>query len=64
MKTQRFQDVKDSLKYMSMAELQEISDDLSNLISVLTTRQVAIEDTISERLEESIGLFFEHDDAS
>jgi len=35
-----------------MDELQEMSDHLTDLIQVLITRQIAIEDTIMERLEE------------
>lgn len=34
-----------------MEELQEMSDDLSKLISVLMTRQVAVEDAILDMLE-------------
>jgi hypothetical protein len=34
-----------------MEELQAMSDDLGNLISVLMTRQVAIEDEICDRFE-------------
>ena len=36
---------------MTMEELQEMSDDLNKLISVLMTRQVAVEDTILDMLE-------------
>jgi hypothetical protein len=36
---------------MGMEELQEMSDNLSDLISVLMTRQVAVEDEILDRLE-------------
>ena len=35
-----------------MDELQDMSDQLTDLIQVLITRQIAIEDTIMERLEE------------
>lgn len=55
MEPQRLRDIKKSLDDMSMEELQEMSDDLSNLISVLMTRQVAIEDTILDRLEEAFA---------
>jgi len=55
MEPQRLRDIKQSLDDMSMEELQEMSDDLSNLISVLMTRQVAIEDTILDRLEEAFA---------
>jgi hypothetical protein len=51
MDPQRIRDIKNSLHDMSMEELQDMSDDLSDLISVLVTRQVAIEDTILDRLE-------------
>jgi hypothetical protein len=53
MDPQRIRDIKKSLHDMSMEELQDMSDDLSDLISVLVTRQVAIEDTILDRLESS-----------
>jgi nitrate reductase NapAB chaperone NapD len=52
MEPQRFKDIKKSLGEMSIEELQEMSDDLDKLISVLMTRQVAIEDTILDKLEE------------
>lgn len=51
MEPQRLRDIKKSLNDMTLEELQEMSDDLSNLISVLMTRQVAIEDTILDMLE-------------
>ncbi len=51
MEPQRINDIKKSLHDMTMEELQEMSDDLGNLIAVLVTRQVAIEDTILDRLE-------------
>lgn len=51
MEPQRIRDIKSSLDNASMEELQEMSDNLSNLISVLMTRQVAIEDAILDRLE-------------
>jgi len=51
MEPQRIRDIKASLNDMSMEELQDMSDDLSALISVLITRQVAVEDTILDRLE-------------
>ena len=51
MEPQRLRDIKASLNDMTLEELQDMSDDLSNLISVLMTRQVAIEDTILDRLE-------------
>jgi len=34
-----------------MEELQQMSDNLNDLIQVLVTRQVAVEDTILDRLE-------------
>jgi hypothetical protein len=51
MEPQRLRDIKKSLNEMTLEELQEMSDDLSHLISVLMTRQVAIEDTILDMLE-------------
>ena len=51
MEPQRIKDIKASLYDMSIEELQDMSDDLSALISVLITRQVAVEDTILDRLE-------------
>lgn len=51
MRPQRIRDIKSALDDMTMEELQEMSDDLNKLISVLITRQVAIEDAILDRLE-------------
>lgn len=51
MEPQRIRDIKESLDGMSMEELQQMSDNLNDLIQVLVTRQVAIEDTILDRLE-------------
>jgi hypothetical protein len=51
MEPQRIRDIKTSLKDMSMEDLQEMSDNLNDLIHVLHTRQVAIEDAILDRLE-------------
>jgi hypothetical protein len=51
MEPQRFSKIKESLKDMSIEELQEMSNDLEKLISVLMTRQVAIQDTILDQLE-------------
>lgn len=51
MEPQRIRDIKKALDDMNMEELQEMSDNLSNLISVLITRQVAVEDAILDRLE-------------
>lgn len=51
MQPQRIRDIKESLDGMSMEELQQMSDNLNDLIQVLVTRQVAIEDTILDRLE-------------
>lgn len=48
---QSMNDIKASLQDMPMDELQEMSDDLTELISVLISRQVAIEAVISDRLE-------------
>lgn len=54
MQPQRISDIKESLENMSLEELQEMSDNLNSLIQVLTTRQVAVEDAILDRL----GLVF------
>ena len=51
MKPQRISAIKASLHDMNLEELQEMSDDLSALIQVLSTRQVAVEDVILDRLE-------------
>lgn len=51
MKRQRIHDIQSSLDGMTMEELQEISDNLNDLIQVLITRQVAVEDVILSRLE-------------
>lgn len=55
MEPQRINAIKASLYDMSMEELQDMSDDLSSLISVLITRQVAIEDAILDRLESAFA---------
>lgn len=55
MEPQRIRDIKASLYDMSMEELQFMSDDLSDLISVLITRQVAVEDAILDRLESAFA---------
>jgi hypothetical protein len=55
MEPQRFTTIKASLGTMSIEELQDMSDDLEKLISVLMTRQVAIEDTILDKLEEAFS---------
>ncbi len=52
---QRISTIKESLQDMTLEELQNMSDDLTNLIQVLVTRQVAIEDVILERLEEAFS---------
>ena len=51
MKPQRISAIKASLHDMSLEELQDMSGDLDDLIQVLITRQVAVEDTILDRLE-------------
>jgi hypothetical protein len=51
MEPQRIRAIKESLSDMSMEELQEMSDGLHDLIHVLYTRQIAIEDVILDRLE-------------
>jgi len=56
MEPQRIRDIKDSLNGMSLEELQEMSDNLNDLIQVLITRQVAIEDTILDRLESAFAI--------
>jgi hypothetical protein len=50
-------EIKESLKEMPMHELEQMSTNLSRLLQVLMARQVAVEDTILERLEEA----FSHD---
>ena len=55
MEPQRIKDIKASLHDMTMEELQDMSDDLSDLISVLITRQVAVEDAILDRLESAFA---------
>jgi len=55
MEPQRIKKIKESLYDMSLDELQDMSDDLNSLISVLITRQVAVEDEILERLETAFG---------
>jgi hypothetical protein len=55
MEPQRIRDIKASLYDMTMEELQDMSDDLNDLISVLITRQVAIEDAILDRLESAFA---------
>jgi hypothetical protein len=47
----RLTKIKESLKDMSLEELQDMSQNLTNLISVLMTRQVAVEDSILDRLD-------------
>ena len=56
MEPQRIRDIKQSLDTMSMEELQEMSTNLSDLIQVLVTRQVAVEDAILDRLEASFAI--------
>ena len=51
MEPKRIKDIQASLENMSMEELQEMADNLHDLIHVLYTRQVAIEDAILNRLE-------------
>jgi Holliday junction resolvasome RuvABC endonuclease subunit len=51
MEPQRLKKIKESLDNMTLEELQSMSDDLTKLISVLVTRQVAIEDVILDRLD-------------
>jgi len=51
MEPQRIRDIKESLDGMSMEELQQMSNNLNDLIQVLVTRQVAVEDAILDRLE-------------
>lgn len=36
---------------MSLEELQDMSENLTNLIAVLMTRQMAVEDSILDRLD-------------
>jgi hypothetical protein len=56
MEPQRISDIKKSLDGMSMEELQQMSNNLSDLIQVLVTRQVAVEDAILDRLEASFAI--------
>ena len=56
MEPQRIRDIKQSLDTMSMEELQEMSTNLSDLIQVLVTRQVAVEDAILDRLETAFAI--------
>lgn len=56
MDPQRISDIKKSLDGMSMEELQQMSNNLSDLIQVLVTRQVAVEDAILDRLETSFAI--------
>ena len=56
MEPQRISDIKKSLDGMSMEELQQMSNNLSDLIQVLVTRQVAVEDAILDRLETSFAI--------
>ena len=51
MEPQRLTKIKESLKDMSLEELQDLSENLTSLISVLMTRQVAVEDSILDRLD-------------
>lgn len=51
MEPQRLTKIKESLKDMSLEELQGMSENLTSLISVLMTRQVAVEDSILDRLD-------------
>jgi nitrate reductase NapAB chaperone NapD len=51
MEPQRFGKIKQSLEEIPLEELQEMSNDLEKLITVLMTRQVAIQDAILDRLE-------------
>jgi hypothetical protein len=56
MEPQRISDIKKSLDGMSMEELQQMSNNLSDLIQVLVTRQVTVEDAILDRLETSFAI--------
>lgn len=56
MEPQRIKDIKQSLDDMSMDELEDMSDNLNRLIQVLTTRQVAVEDSILDRLEAAFAI--------
>jgi hypothetical protein len=51
MTRQRIDSIKRSLEDMTLKELQDMSDNLDDLISVLTIRQIAIGDTIMDRLD-------------
>jgi HPt (histidine-containing phosphotransfer) domain-containing protein len=56
MEPQRISDIKKSLDGMSMEELQQMSNNLSDLIQVLVARQVAVEAAILDRLETSFAI--------
>jgi len=56
MEPQRISDIKKSLDGMSMEELQQMSNNLSDLIQVLVTRQVAVEAAVLDRLEASFAI--------
>ena len=51
MEHQRVYDIKKSLEDMSMEELEIMGKDLDKLVHVLISRQIAVEETILERLE-------------
>jgi hypothetical protein len=51
MEHQRIYDIKKSLEDITMDELEEMSKNLNKLVHVLVARQIAVEDTILERLE-------------
>lgn len=44
-------EIKESLKEISMDELKQMSDNLYRLLQVLMSRQVAVEEEITERME-------------
>ena len=52
MRPQKIDAIKASLDDMSLEELKDMSDDLTNLIEVFVQRQEAVESTIVDRLAE------------
>ena len=52
MRPQKIDAIKASLDDMTLEELKEMSDDLTNLIEVFVQRQEAVESTIVDRLAE------------
>jgi hypothetical protein len=51
MRPQKIEAIKASLDDITLEELKEMSDNLTNLIEVFVQRQEAVESTILDRLE-------------